>query len=214
MSNHSHACGMNPQLPDDTEVQLRIIPTPVGWTVRGTHPALESSNHSHACGMNSTAPIDYNQHIESFPRLWDELYSCFFHFKYTRIIPTPVGWTCSSVIWLGSISNHSHACGMNITASGEWGFAIESFPRLWDEHDHIIARGSHFRIIPTPVGWTYQILLYPTPTSNHSHACGMNPINSTHHNANDTIYCGFSMFGILNCIFLTPRASLLGIPDM
>ena len=155
--------------------------------------------------MNFICGFRTAYHLESFPRLWDELMEFACTEILTRIIPTPVGWTPNSLWCIPTAPNHSHACGMNWDCWYDHHYRYESFPRLWDEPQ--VLRYGYWctRIIPTPVGWTQGYWWNSSSTSNHSHACGMNPINSTHHNVNNTIYCGFSVLGILNCIFLTPE---------
>ena len=155
--------------------------------------------------MNAVCQLTVYRSNESFPRLWDELRVIIKPAPLARIIPTPVGWTLLSC-WLAfCLPNHSHACGMNRSLLSWLKKQSESFPRLWDELGKIILFFPRIRIIPTPVGWIRNRYFKPYNASNHSHACGMNPINSTHHNVNNTIYCGFSVLGILNCIFLTPE---------
>ena len=163
------------------------------------------SNHSHACRMNENQVPMLFWHYESFPRLWDERRVPLIQLVQVRIIPTPVGWTQPMKKGFSTVSNHSHACGMNIMYLITYLITYESFPRLWDEHFSADRTAESGRIIPTPVGWTTLELTQDKSFTNHSHACGMNPINSTHHNVNNTIYCGFSVLGILNCIFLTPE---------
>ena len=152
-ANHSHVCGINPTPPggggDDDESfprmwdqhlyatvngnRERIIPTYVGSTHSSVRSMLRRPNHSHVCGINLRRRDRVNVYSESFPRMWDQLIFCKTERHAGRIIPTYVGSTASDRRKPVFESNHSHVCGINITANRFGPFNSESFPRMWDQ---------------------------------------------------------------------------------
>ena len=112
-TNHSHVCGINyftisrrvaelesfPRMWDQLlppvarPFSLRIIPTYVGSTGRGSSPCPRTSNHSHVCGINPKNRIYNRSCFESFPRMWDQRIGRRARVARRRIIPTYVGST-------------------------------------------------------------------------------------------------------------------------
>ena len=132
----------------------RIIPTHVGstWSIASTCWLL--LNHSHACGINQRSAISCWLSSESFPRMWDQQQMNLSTFSENRIIPTHVGSTqCSHRLHL-IFSNHSHACGINLSNADSNTSSSESFPRMWDQLQECSAPCCSGRIIPTHVGST------------------------------------------------------------
>ena len=154
-TNHSHVCGINvleklkEQYPGESFPRMwdqrlgtskrrlprRIIPTYVGSTLPRFRRQLLQTNHSHVCGINATEPAAIANHFESFPRMWDQLGLCGARAKISRIIPTYVGSTTVPVCVKGMSSNHSHVCGINSATKRSSSSSIESFPRMWDQHN-------------------------------------------------------------------------------
>ena len=93
-SNHSHVCGINPIDPEPVlpdvesfprlwdqrrsaarlDVYARIIPTYVGSTRKAGAHGIYIANHSHVCGINGCKCFNRYKRVESFPRMWDQLF--------------------------------------------------------------------------------------------------------------------------------------------
>ena len=152
----------------------RIIPTYVGSTRFGYDDEEHGSNHSHVCGINSHNRKGSHKCGESFPRMWDQRIITSERRPDRRIIPTYVGSTkVSSIVGL-SMSNHSHVCGINVSALKTIRSKNESFPRMWDQPVAIDNTGTTLRIIPTYVGSTQTRRGCSLQSPNHSHVCGIN----------------------------------------
>ena len=57
-----------------------------------------------------------------------------------------------------------------------WPIAIESFPRMWDQHGVEKKNDIYLRIIPTYVGSTFFRRDIALNAANHSHVCGINSV--------------------------------------
>ena len=93
--------------------------------------------------------------FESFPRMWDQLFTNPPLLNRFRIIPTYVGSTLSSFCGCYCLPNHSHVCGINPTMQPKPIVNYESFPRMWDQLNTVMSMSDKIRIIPTYVGSTY-----------------------------------------------------------
>ena len=132
----------------------RIIPTYVGSTTTADGYELHSSNHSHVCGINSIVVLVTLSSGESFPRMWDQLFTRSCDCVDVRIIPTYVGSTTAFRSADRDRSNHSHVCGINIKITSITPMLLESFPRMWDQRRRERMGAVICRIIPTYVGST------------------------------------------------------------
>ena len=152
----------------------RIIPTYVGSTATFYISITSATNHSHVCGINHRLSRIHPMNNESFPRMWDQRAFRMTPSGYRRIIPTYVGSTTPRMRQNSQWPNHSHVCGINRANPPSYFFYIESFPRMWDQHRYIVAKGLRNRIIPTYVGSTNIHALIKRGKPNHSHVCGIN----------------------------------------
>ena len=91
-----------------------------------------------------------------------------------RIIPTYVGSTKRRDLNCALYANHSHVCGINVTAFSPSVAPDESFPRMWDQQLREVVRRLIERIIPTYVGSTPAWPFTLWNDTNHSHVCGIN----------------------------------------
>ena len=160
------------------KISDRIIPTHVGSTVSNPFLNFSKTNHSHACGINTNCKSKTDIVNESFPRMWDQQADIYLLFIYVRIIPTHVGSTTDAFCKLLTITNHSHACGINPLQRASAEHVSESFPRMWDQRHEAEGGGQSDRIIPTHVGSTMRVISTTQMKTNHSHACGINRIDA------------------------------------
>ena len=155
-------------------VYSRIIPTYVGSTCFTEFTPRFWANHSHVCGINSTSNCLPVVPIESFPRMWDQLFSPAVQISILRIIPTYVGSTLHDSFYISSPPNHSHVCGINLIDPFSPFRMAESFPRMWDQRFVRPGDVEGVRIIPTYVGSTKIRAMLLGLAANHSHVCGIN----------------------------------------
>ena len=106
--------------------------------------------------------------------MWDQLIRAFVRCYAVRIIPTYVGSTFVAGTASTCTPNHSHVCGINSYSVKQSVTQDESFPRMWDQPQAIVANPFLNRIIPTYVGSTLPRTVSGRLIPNHSHVCGIN----------------------------------------
>ena len=96
---------------------MRIIPTRVGTSRCKQRQGLKQGDHPHACGdKNATNPVR-NRKVGSSPRVWGQVLQSFRKAEFPGIIPTRVGTRPVSLLIVGFIKDHPHACGDKL---GTW----------------------------------------------------------------------------------------------
>ena len=109
----------------------RFIPTPVGNTTFGVIAHNVGTVHPHACGEHCVKISYKDSIIGSSPRLWGTHQTRSSRLGLSRFIPTPVGNTVASTIFIVLSPVHPHACGEHLYCFRRSSQSVGSSPRLW-----------------------------------------------------------------------------------
>ncbi len=158
----------------------RTIPTRVGRTeLTGVDP-VNVADHPHAGGENARDGVALGSIYGPSPRGWGERELVAARWQRVRTIPTRVGRTIRSRCPRPSVADHPHAGGEN----GCVGVASEPddgpSPRGWGERGQRAHLVRGVRTIPTRVGRTSFVVMYPSAASDHPHAGGENQHGEAH----------------------------------
>ena len=108
----------------------------------------------------------------SSPRLWGTLEIGLIVYQLWRFIPTSVGNTKCSFIFLRAPSVHPHICGEHELASQASITRTGSSPRLWGTREASAEVNLYCRFIPTSVGNTIKDKKVTWNKPVHPHVCG------------------------------------------
>ena len=131
---------------------LRFIPTHVGNGAAGAHRRRGAVVHPHACGERLTKYCCGVSSVGSSPRMWGTVGQHGFPVLIRRFIPTHVGNGARSLMRIGRLTVHPHACGERPLRGLEIKMADGSSPRMWGTGHSVPLRSSLLRFIPTHVG--------------------------------------------------------------
>ena len=150
----------------------RTIPTRVGNTVPSHHYSNSSADHPHAGGEYWTNGAVLITNTGPSPRGWGIPDRQLSEHRTARTIPTRVGNTVSSQIFIEPSTDHPHAGGEYLHSQRELERLAGPSPRGWGILDAVYMSGSGSRTIPTRVGNTRHDIVAPCCNPDHPHAGG------------------------------------------
>ncbi len=155
-------------------VWSRTIPTCVGRTAPRPHPGNAQPDHPHVCGENRLRCDDVQPCVGPSPRVWGELNKSKQADVTNRTIPTCVGRTLTSLLWVSLKPDHPHVCGENARNAVATSVDRGPSPRVWGELYPATSLPDPLRTIPTCVGRTTRARDDALPFTDHPHVCGEN----------------------------------------
>ncbi len=159
-------------------VGSRTIPTRVGRTCVGVGHARSQADHPHAGGENEPTRKKFSHSPGPSPRGWGEHPKPFRCDAPHRTIPTRVGRTIESGVFMAGGADHPHAGGENGQQRGAAGPVCGPSPRGWGERPRPRHQQWRWRTIPTRVGRTVFPAFRCLGIPDHPHAGGENRVGS------------------------------------
>ena len=114
---------------------LRFIPTCVGNTSRAVSCLFQGSVHPHVCGEHYNLIIAATKTDGSSPRVWGTPPHSAHLPRQLRFIPTCVGNTLLSTIFIFAFAVHPHVCGEHTSSGWKLQCRAGSSPRVWGTRD-------------------------------------------------------------------------------
>ena len=121
--------------------------------------------HPHACGEDHDETDIFNVTLETPPRMWGRPDIVIVRQSSARNTPTHVGKTPFAYSPISRGQKHPHACGEDNRAMYEGTADVETPPRMWGRHQHIVFSGVLKRQIYnncTPQGFRISINIHQT----------------------------------------------------
>ena len=150
----------------------RFIPTPVGNTLPRHGCRRQRPVYPHTCGEHATVSPWALIRIGLSPHLWGTQCCGACLYAAGRFIPTPVGNTLFLPVFLLLKMVYPHTCGEHLIAAGIADHEPGLSPHLWGTPICQLARSSHVRFIPTPVGNTPAAPPFSGSMAVYPHTCG------------------------------------------
>ncbi len=140
-------------------------PTHVGKTCSKKGVRSNEGKHPHACGEDINFCFGQRAGEETPPRMWGRLPQGRHCAPEVRNTPTHVGKTWLSACQTQPIRKHPHACGEDQSRAQSQAVVMETPPRMWGRHQHIVSSGVlKYQIYDscTPQGFRISINIHQT----------------------------------------------------
>ena len=110
-----------------------IIPTRVGTSRRNARNVQRYKDHPHACGDKNWEHLNQVLKLGSSPRVWGQAEMEALDAVPCRIIPTRVGTSITTTVYLMPGEDHPHACGDKSHQFEVFQRRLGSSPRVWGQ---------------------------------------------------------------------------------